>query len=327
MVSMNWALTSLMVLAAAEQTPEGRALAYLAKEVPAWSPEHKCYSCHNNGDGARALYTGLRLGLPLPAKTLDDTTRWLADPERWDKNGGDGPFNDRKLARIQFAHALVEASAAKQIDDPRPLQNAAKLVADLQDADGSWNVGGEGGVVGHPATYGPFLATAAALRTLRQADPPRYRKAIARAEAWLTSAKVESMLDAAAVLIALDGHDADDAKRQRQRCLELIRKGQAKDGGWGPFATSPPEPFDTAVVLLALVRQPASAENQERLSRGRAFLVACQEADGSWPPTTRPPGADSYAERISTTGWATLALLAVPDAAAKRPPRSPAKPR
>ena len=38
-----------------------------------------------------------------------------------------------------------------------------------------------------------------------------------------------------------------------------------------------------------------------------------QEADGSWPETTRPPGADSYAQRISTTGWALLALLSIPD--------------
>jgi hypothetical protein len=48
------------------------------------------------------------------------------------------------------------------------------------------------------------------------------------------------------------------------------------------------------------------------IRRGREFLVGAQQPDGSWPETTRPPGADSYAQRISTTGWALLALLATP---------------
>ena len=46
------------------------------------------------------------------------------------------------------------------------------------------------------------------------------------------------------------------------------------------------------------------------IARGRKFLINEQLDDGSWPETTRPPGNVSYAERISTAGWATLALLA-----------------
>ena len=46
------------------------------------------------------------------------------------------------------------------------------------------------------------------------------------------------------------------------------------------------------------------------IARGRKFLIAEQRDDGSWPETTRPPGNVSYAERISTAGWCTMALLA-----------------
>jgi hypothetical protein len=46
------------------------------------------------------------------------------------------------------------------------------------------------------------------------------------------------------------------------------------------------------------------------IQRGRAYLLSSQQGDGSWPETTRPRGAESYAQRLSTTGWATLALLA-----------------
>jgi hypothetical protein len=45
------------------------------------------------------------------------------------------------------------------------------------------------------------------------------------------------------------------------------------------------------------------------LSRARGYLVKMQMSDGSWPETTRPSNQESYAQRISTTGWALLALM------------------
>jgi hypothetical protein len=68
--------------------------------------------------------------------------------------------------------------------------------------------------------------------------------------------------------------------------------------------------FDTALVVVALSRQPESEEIKTWLKRGRAYLIRTQQEDGSWPETTRPSGAESYAQRISTTAWATQALLA-----------------
>ena len=89
----------------------------------------------------------------------------------------------------------------------------------------------------------------------------------------------------------------------------MIRKGQTREGGWGPYVTSAPEPFDTAVVLLGLASDADLPEIRKMIRRGRAYLVSTQLKDGSWIETTRPPGVESYAHRISTTGWATLALL------------------
>lgn len=47
------------------------------------------------------------------------------------------------------------------------------------------------------------------------------------------------------------------------------------------------------------------------IGKGRAYLIATQQTDGNWAETSRPAGAESYAQRLSTTGWATLALLTV----------------
>src|SRR5262249_25947107 len=79
----------------------------------------------------------------------------------------------------------------------------------------------------------------------------------------------------------------------------------------GPYVSSPPEVFDTAMVLLALARLKDRREVQPMMARGRTWLLAAQNEDGTWRETTRPPGAESYAQRLSTTGWATLALLSM----------------
>jgi hypothetical protein len=301
-------LTSLLAVFAAAPAPEERALAYLAREVPRWSAENKCYSCHHNGDAARALYAAARRGRKVPARALADTSRWLARPAGWDHNGGEGEFSDKKLAALQFAAALAEATEAGLVKDRAALTKAAERVAGWQERDGRWAVGA-GEAVGSPATHGTALATYLARQTLRRADARKYRAALARADAWARQVPVRTVLDAAAVLLALGKADDAAARAQRRRCLELIRKGQSKDGGWGPYVKAAPEPFDTAVVVLALAAQEGE-EAAALARRGRAFLIAHQQADGSWPETTRPAGRDSYAQRLSTAGWATLALLA-----------------
>ncbi len=111
--------------------PEGRAIAFLAREVPRWAGENNCYSCHNNGDGARALYAAAQGDWPVPATALADTTRWLQRPGQWEHNGGEGEFSDKKLARIQFAAALIGAMDAGLINERDALLEAARdLVAD-----------------------------------------------------------------------------------------------------------------------------------------------------------------------------------------------------
>jgi hypothetical protein len=280
----------------------------LAREVPRWSKENKCFSCHNNGDGARTLYLAIRLKRKVSEKALADTTDWLTKPEEWDKNAGDQKFTNKQLDRLQFSMALLEAVDAGLIKDRQPLQKAAAMIAGLQDANGSWPVGSNGNI-GSPTTYGPALATAQAHRLLKRADAAKYEQAIAKADVWLRKTKVKTVLGAAAVLLALEKADGADSRTQRQDCYALIRKGEAQAGGWGPYVSSEPEVFDTALVLLALSRQAETKEINGWQKRGRVFLLHSQKKDGSWQETTRPSGADSYAQRISTAAWATQALL------------------
>ena len=286
--------------------PETKAIAFLTKEVPAWSKTNGCFSCHNNGDAARALYAAARKGLTVPANVLADTNRWVSNPTGWKENKGDPGFSDKRLANIQFAASLLAAIEAGQLKERRPLEEAARLLIADQSDNGAWRIDA-GSLPGSPATYGTPLATLMALRILNAANLPEAKPAIQKAETWLRQTSPNNVLTAASLLM----FSIETADQQKQSaCLKLIRTAQTTDGGWGPYADSPAEVFDTAVVLLALAEFKNRSEVATALERGRKFLIAEQQPDGSWIETTRPAGGESYAQRISTTGWATLSLLA-----------------
>jgi len=313
---------TLLLRAAPRQAPapatnEARATAYLVREVPAWRREHPCYSCHNNGDAARALVAALGRA-PDIKPALDDTLAWLAAPARWDTNGGgEGGADDKRLARIQFAHATTAAFAAALVPKTA-VDSAAAIVAADQQPDGSWRLDSSDSI-GSPATYGTSLATVFARRTLVASGLPSLAERVERAERWLARVKINNVPDAAAIVFAHAGASGAPAAGNWRQAIDLLQKGQGRSGGWGPYITSPAEPFDTALALLALhalARRPSlaapvftKATLAGAIAMGRAYLEREQLADGSWNETTRPAGQTSYAQRISTTGWALLALI------------------
>lgn len=272
-------------------SPEERAVAFLAREVPAWPLKNKCFSCHNNGDAARALFAARERSIAFDPRALDSTREWLSRPDDWKNSGPPGEISDKRLAALQFAYALAASGREDAV-----LSQAAALVRDSQEADGSWAVDSSG-LPGSPVTWGRTLATVAGREVLARAGLPE----AARAGAWLRGRTPVTVLDAGALLLA-PGTSAE-------ACLDLLRKGQSRDGGWGPYLNSPPEVFDTAIALLGLARIRGRDGVAEMIRRGRGFLESMQQSDGSWPETTRPPGAESYAQRISTSGWAALAIL------------------
>jgi hypothetical protein len=272
------------------------ALRFLKAEVPRWARENHCYSCHNNGDAARALYLARQRGYPVDTEILKGTTEWLGQPAQWSQVRGAPAAVSANLARIQFATALAEAYRAGVKRDREVVASAARELRSAQAVDGSFPVQ-SGGMPGAPATYGTALATVLARNSLAAFDAKENARAIANADAWIAAAQPASLTDAAALLWG---------SAARNDCRERLLAAQTSDGGWGPQPKLPAEAFDTALALLALSSAdgPASA-----LDRGRAFLIRLQDGEGAWPETTRPSGGISYAERLSTAGWVTYALL------------------
>jgi hypothetical protein len=270
-------LLAMSLLLFADSAAITRALDYLSREVPAWKQENGCYSCHNNGDAARALMAGGR------QTAIADTLAWLAKPEAWDHQQAAAEFRDTKLARVQFALALTEAYERKLVTDREALMRAARMVAEIVPLE-------QDGNIGSPATYGTALASAAAIRVLRAAGLSTDKPA-----AYLRELKPRNTPDLAAQVMASFAAPA--------RLLET----RNPDGAWGPHRGTPSEVFDTAIAVIALC---GGAERPDAAIRqATAWLTAQQLDNGGWPGTTRPAGGVSYAQHISTSGWATLALL------------------
>ena len=295
----------------APQTTEVRALAYLAREVPLWAAENRCHSCHHDGDGARALLDAVRRGQKVDPRAIEETAAWLMKPEGWSKNGGDGPFSDKVLAQIQFTSTLAALAAAGRPEARPALARAAERLAGRQAVDGSWPV--EGDEVGSPTTYGKALATLAARDARIAADSKAHADRASRANAWLLQLVPANTPDASALAMAAADRAGEPWAGRRRAALAYLTEGQGPDGGWGPTINAPAEVFDTAIAALALLKGEVDEKTNQQILKARASLIAAQQADGGWPATTRPAGAQSYAQRVSTTAWATLALMGIAD--------------
>ena len=205
-------------------------------------------------------FTRRRGGHPLfPSVAGGDDP--LADrPADWDHNGGDGPFNDKRLARVVFTTSLETAVATRWIEDRSTLVRAAE--AGARPGRG-WVLAARGrgrdGLAGDlrpPAgdIPGPQFAVLG-----RQRPVPRRHRARRR--------------------LALEPGDSHDRRRlgvpagRRESSAPAgnaphtggastcCARGQSNDGGWGPRTSSPPEPFDTALALLALAKCDQSARS------------------------------------------------------------------
>jgi hypothetical protein len=269
---MRFALLLLVIVPASAGVKE--AVAYLEAEVPKWKPENGCYSCHNNGDGARAVLVASNAQNPAVA----DTIRFLREPARW-------PKDLAPLALVQFANALLASGESGD-----PFRQAVDRLAATQKADGHFEMDAEA-AAGSPVTYGPVLGTVIARDLLRRSDAKAHAKRIQDTTAWLEARKAEHPMDVAALVIGLG----------RKPDIDKLISLQGKDGSWNGS-----EAFDTAVAMIAL-----RSHAPDAVKRGRDWLLKSQLGPGGWRGTTRPAGGQSYAQHISTTAWALMALVAV----------------
>jgi hypothetical protein len=256
--------------------------------------EHLKGNVQRNAAAARALLIAGAKGYDI-GHSLDEMLALLKQPSSWDQN---------VVARIQFASALTAAERYGKAAST-DLEAAAKLLTADQQPDGSW--------------AGGILATWSARTSLIASGMQPDNFTIVQADRWIRGLVPETVLEASSTILALELASDVMAENLRRTCLSLLRDGHTDAGGWKPSADAPPQVFDTALAVLALSaldvepRLARSAyrpeELKEAIAGGKKFLVSKQQPDGSWPEETRPASQESFAQEISTTAAAVLALL------------------
>jgi hypothetical protein len=308
-------LAAVVVPGAQSSTPEARAVAYLAKQVQPWRGQQGCASCHHTGDAARALLMAANRGHDAGG-VVAELRMFLRAPAGWATNKSHG--DDEGLMRLQFAAALA-ADGEKDLNPSPALLDAAKLILADQMPDGSWAPDASD-PPNSPITWGTAVATWVARSTLIASGREPDDFAVAQTDRWLRTADVETVPDAAGVVLGLGVTSDVMADKQRAKYLNLLRFAQRDTGGWGAlpnaeYATA----YDTALAVLALQQlesDPRLARSTFRveelraaIARGRTWLVEAQKTDGSWTETMRGSTTTSEAQRTSTTAWALMALL------------------
>jgi hypothetical protein len=258
-------------------TAIARGVSYLLQTLPSWKQP--------NGEATRALVLAGAKGYDVGA-SLDATLNIVKQPSAWPR--------DQHVA-LGFALAAAERHGRAASTD---VTAAAKLLMAEQQADGS---------------FGSVLDTWRARVTLIDSGIQPDEVWVILIDRWVRGLTVESVADAAAVLLALDLAGDVMAENLRRTCLGLLRSAQAPTGGWGPDAKPAIHETTLAVMALAVLdaepRMARSAYRPEELKagiqQGKVFLATQQRADGGWPASGSGDPAG-----ISSTGWVLLALLA-----------------
>jgi hypothetical protein len=223
--------------------------------------------------------------------------------------GGDQAFN---LA-LNLSSAL-DAGLRRQ-----PYERATvRLLARMQQPDGSWRHGPDR----VPMQSGDIESTAMAARVIKAhartigAEEPARRLALARR--WLLASVPTSTEEAAYRLLGLRWLDADPVSLAAAETT--LRRRQLDSGGWAQIDGVNPDAHATGLALVALAEGAQVGGRDPAYSKGVAFLLATQGADGSWLVNKRSAPVNKYFEsgfphgkqQFSSfvgTAWATMALM------------------
>ena len=302
------------------RTAAERGLALLETSSQKFFDASGCVSCHHqNATGlaaGEARLKGLRFDPKASAARIDMLK--------------DGPPPPLLLERMDinvpeiFASAMVALAAEDVPPNPVTDMIAASLAA-TQSADGSWHI--QNGL-GHrpPSEEGAISRTAMCIRSLKAYGPAgrgaEIRARLDKARQWLAAATPLTSEDRNMQLLGLTWAGAD-AGTLKQLAAAILAQ-QQPDGAWRQHDGVATDAYATGQSLYVLAKAGGVAPADAAYQRGVNYLLATQNANGSWRVTSRAPkfqaffnsgfpyGGDQWISAWAT-GWATMALAqAVP---------------
>jgi ankyrin repeat protein len=310
-----------------------RTLPLLQTAAQSWLERQRCASCHHQPMIEQTTALARRHGFAVDESLVraqrershgnDDARRVrLEEALRSEQgvlrqslqNGGDPAFGNGWFDAADVA-ADAPRSPAATVE--------ASLLARLQLPDGSW----QPGPPRIPIQSSRFKTTANAVRVLAAFGPADQRAAttaqIDRGRNWLLTHTAVTADDLTFRLFGLRWAAA--AEGDVARAADDLRRAQRADGGWAQIPGLNSDAYATGMALVALHEAAALTPAEPVYRRGVHYLIATQEADGSWLVHKRAYPMNPYFESgfphgkfqfISYAGscWATMALIYAADA-------------
>jgi Squalene-hopene cyclase C-terminal domain len=297
------------------RTAVAKSLRLLEKSSTEYTVQRKCFSCHHQTLPVLALSTSKERGVPVSEDGLQKQIRFTAeslakDEEKYRQGLGQGGQADTA------GYALLALELGKWQADTTTSAVAEYLLLRDKDLD-HWRVTSRR----PPSEVSSFTTTYLAIRGLRAFASPgqqeRARERIDQAQCWLMATPAKDTEDLVFRLGALKLADADDKVVQEAVHDLLVR--QRKDGGWSQTRELESDAYATGSALVMLHQAGGLAVNDPVYQRGLGFLVASQQADGSWHVHSRSTPFQTYFESgfpyandqfisIAASSWATTAL-------------------
>jgi squalene-hopene/tetraprenyl-beta-curcumene cyclase len=267
--------------------------------------ERKCIACHH---GAFLLWSHneARLrGFDVDAKKLDAWTDqalglYLATEK---------DHKAKKNGQVEAMNLLLSQIAPAPADDKKGqgFKAVAALVANAQQASGSWKYEGQGQKrPDREAEEATTLWAALALASVEKQDPA-YPKAREHALAWLKDNHSGEGTEPAVVRLVLE---VQFGEAGRVKALaEALAARQNPDGSWSWAKGWPSDAFATGQALYALGRA-GRGPDDPAVARAWKYLVAVQRPDGSWyAPTKKPNAKDNPIATYWGSAWAAIGLV------------------
>jgi hypothetical protein len=293
------------------RTAVQRALVFLEKDGVDWMNGRAqvqngegCVSCHHVGFGLWSHREAQRAGIPIAAGRIDALEKQAHD--FFAQNPGKGepvPWSQLLLGRETAGKNQLTRIAWPSIH--------AKVVEDQEKA-GHWEAGGQFPSQRRPRAETDAIATMWILLTFSSFDDLAAPAVASRARAlsWIQASPPGESNEWLLTRLLVERRLGDPGAAQRLRDRLLAQ--QQGDGGWGwrPREASNAYSTGQSLYALALAGLPPT---DTALRRGVDYLLATQQADGTWiVPSKLTSKKESarrdYIYKYWGTAWATIGL-------------------
>lgn len=291
-----------------------RGLAIVQKAAANYPKHRECFSCHHQTLPMLAMTAVRTLGTQIDKPLLKEQAEFTLTS-----------FAGRKeqlLAGTGIggrAMTVAYGLWALEIADFAPDETTAAMVTFLlktQTPDGSWTFQSNR----PPLEASSVMCTVLAAYGLKtygtDGQKDESAKATGKANAWLETAKLESIEDKAARLWGLKLLGGSDEAIKTARTALLA--DQREDGGWPQLTTMTSDAYGTGQALWIL-HETGLPPTDAIYERGVRFLLKTQGDDGAWLVETRSKPVQMFFDNgdphgkhqfivIPATSWAIAAL-------------------